>query len=210
MATLASPTADLADAMDDGQPAHAEAGLDLVGDLVQDGQRHGLEGLVGEADDALAGEAGGLGLLAGRGRAGRLARLAQEDDDGAIGRAGDARPEVGQQPVVERGLHDRQASAASAVGSRRPLGGSTGSRAAGDRRDDGQLVAGASALVAVDVAPVAREAHAAPRGRQLREGRHQGRPGRRHVGTLGQLEAVARPARLGALHGEEADLDVHG
>ncbi len=111
MATLASPTATSPTRWTMASRCTPKRASISSAISAEDGQRHGLEGLVGEADDALAGEAGGLGLLAGRGRPGRLARLAQEDDDGTIGRRWPrSRRRSASRLVGQRGRDDLEAS----------------------------------------------------------------------------------------------------
>ncbi len=194
------PWAHLADAVDHGQATHAGARFDLVGDLIEHGQGHGLEGLVAQADHGLSREARRLRFLAGRGRSRRIARLAHEDDHGTIGVGRGLAAQLVEQALVERaGLHLEPAIAWGQVG-----------RATGDRRDDGQLIPLRERLVRTDVGAVPGEANAALRAGDHWQLRHQGLPGGAHVGALGKLEDVAPQPGLGALQGEQPDGDAHG
>ena len=192
-----------AEAVNDAQPAHAETGLDLVGDRLERAQRHGLVGLVVEPHHALPGEPLRLRLLARRGRARRLARSPEEGHHGAIGVGGDRSPQLGQGRVADRLGAQGDAAHARVSRAREVVG------AAGHRGDDGQLVAVEERLVRQGVLAVAREAHGVAGRFQDRVSRGQRRPGVRDARALGQLEPDLAGAQLLALEGEEADRDAH-
>jgi hypothetical protein len=190
--------ADLAHAVDDGQPGDAETDLDLGGDLPQHAEHHRLKCLVAQALHALAHEARGLVFLARRGCARRVARLADEEDDRPIGRSGDLAAQLAEERIVDRVLTDLDAAQTRA--SLFP---------SGDRRDVGQLVVAREWLVGVDIASIPGEPDAVSRGTENRERRHQRPPGGSHVGPLLQLEHESPPADLDAVHGEESNVDAH-
>ena len=151
-------------AVDDGDAADPEARLDLVGDRLERGQRHRLVRLVLQRLHAAAGMARGLGLLARRRRARRLAGPPEEPD----------RP---------RRRRDRPGGRPARRGCRRPA---APSRSSSDPRcpeppDTGGIIAtsspSSSAVAGVGVGAVAREPDGRAAGRQHRMPLDEREPG---------------------------------
>ena len=135
------PERHLAGPMDDRQPRDAEALRDLVGDGLEDPDGHGVVGLVLERVHGAAGVAGGLGLLARGGRAGRRPGPAEEPDDGAVLVRGEAIGQLGQDLGPERRPRAARRSAAARLGTASPAppdtGGMTASSSPSARRVGG-------------------------------------------------------------------------
>jgi hypothetical protein len=190
-ARLARPN--VADAVDDRQPVHARARLDLGGDVVKYGEGHRFERLVFQAGDGLAGETRGCRLFAWRGRARRIARLADEDDHSTLRRRGYLAAQFGNQVVSQRGLGELDTA--------ERLG------AAGHRWDEGQLIAFVEDIGGVGVLPVTSETDDRPIRREPRR-----RPGhdlprlidRRPCRHVKRLQPPAGPL---AQHGEQPHAD---
>ena len=112
------PERHLAGPMDDRQPRDAEALGDLVGDGLEDPDRHRVVGLVFEGIHRPPGMSGGLGLLARGRRAGCRPGPAEEADDGAVLVRREAIGELGEDLRPER--RPRATRRSGRCGRRRP------------------------------------------------------------------------------------------